>query len=146
MNNNGMNNFNEEQKVAVLTVLKWIGLWASMDIADTETLLPKFDERLKLNYQLLNFNQKSTLLTKYENEESEDILFAALNTIPTSTKPWFVVETYMMVSANGNITPRAMQITLMYCEKIGIPEDMYLNIIKQAYGATGDYEEGMFDI
>lgn len=141
-----MNNFNEEQKAAVLTALKWISLWESMDIADTKTLLPKFAERLKLNYQLLNFSQNSTLLTKYESEESEDILFSALNTIPTSTKPWFVVETYMMVSANGNITPRAMQITLMYCKKIGIPEDMYLNIIKQAYVATGDYEEGMSDI
>jgi len=52
----------------------------------------------------------------------------------------------MMVSSEGNITPRAMQITLMYCEKIGISENMYLNIIKQAYIETGDYRQGMFDI
>lgn len=141
-----MNTFNEEQKAAVLTVLKWVGLWASMDITDTETLLPKFTDKLNTNFQLLNFNRNSKLFTKYENEESEEALFATLNTIPTSTKPWFVVETYMMLSANGNITQRAMQIALMYCEKIGISEEMYLDIIKQAYVATGDYEEGMFDI
>lgn len=141
-----MNTFNEEQKAAVLTVLKWVGLWASMDITDTETLLPKFTNRLNTNFQLLNFNPNSKLFTKYENEESEEVLFATLNTIPTSTKPWFVVETYMMLSANGNITQRAMQIALMYCEKIGISEEMYFDIIKQAYVATGNYEEGMFDI
>jgi hypothetical protein len=36
--------------------------------------------------------------------------------------------------------------TLMYCDKIGISENEYLEIIKTAYQATGDYHEGMFDL
>lgn len=127
-----------DQKAAALTALKFIGLWASMDIADTENLLPKFAERLDINFQLLNFNSNNQLLSKYEDEESEDLLFATLHSMPANTKPWFVVETYMMVSAGGNITQRAMQITLLYCEKMGVPEKVYLDIIQKAYVATGD--------
>lgn len=138
--------FSDEQKAAVITALKWIGLWASMDISDSDQLLPKCAQRLLTNHQLLDFNPTNNLLNKYEDEEAENLLFSTLNTIPTNTKPWFVVETYMMVSAEGNITPRAMQIALLYCDKIGITEEIYLETIKQAYKATGDYHEGMFDI
>ena len=127
-----------DQKAAALTALKFIGLWASMDIADTEDLLPKFADRLNINFELLNFNPNDALLSKYENEEAEDILFTALLSMPANTKPWFVVETYMMVAAAGDISQRAMQITLLYCEKMGIPENQYLEIIQKAYVATGD--------
>jgi hypothetical protein len=98
-----------------------------------------------MNASLLKFNLFSYLLNIYENEDGEEIFFKTLNSIPAILKPWFVVETYMMLSSAGNITQRAMQITLMYCEKIGISEEMYLEVIKQAYLATGDYQEDMFD-
>lgn len=146
MNTDLASSLSDQQKAAALTALKWIGLWASMDVSDSDDLLPKYTERLRTNYQLLNFSPTNNLLNRYESEEAEDLLFETLNSIPTITKPWFVVETYMMVSAEGNITPRAMQIALLYCDKIGISEQMYLEIIKQAYVATGDYREGMFDM
>lgn len=146
MNTDLANSLNDQQKAATLTALKWIGLWVSMDISDSGDLLPRSAERLRTNYQLLNFSATNTLLSKYEDDEAEDLLFMTLNSIPTITKSWFVVETYMMISSEGGITPRAMQIALMYCEKIGVSENMYQEIIKQAYLATGDYQEGMFDI
>ncbi|WP_018612100.1 hypothetical protein [Segetibacter koreensis] len=145
MNTELANSLSDEQKAATLTALKWIGLWVSMDISDSGDLTPSCAERLRINYQLLKFSRSSTLLSKYEDDGAEDLLFRTLNSIPTITKPWFVVETYMMVSVEGNISPRAMQIALMYCEKIGVSEEMYLEIIKEAYVATGDYREGMFD-
>ena len=146
MNNDLSNSLSDQQKAAALTALKWIGLWVSMDISDSDELQPKCAQRLKANYQLLNFSSTNSLLTKYEDDEAEDILFMTLNSMPTFIKPWFVIETYMMVSAEGNITPRAMQIALLYCKKIGVSEEMYLAIIKQAYLTTGDYQEGMFDM
>jgi len=146
MNTDLKRSLSDQQKAAVLTVLKWIGLWASMDISDSGVLLQKCTERLRINYQMLNFDPTNKLLNKYEDEKAENLLFMTLNSIPPITKPWFVVETYMMVSAEGNITPRAMQIALLYCEKIGVTEEMYFEIIKQAYLETGDYREGMFDI
>ena len=134
------------QKAAILTALKWIGLWVSMDISDSGDLQPKGAQKLKTNSMHLKFDLSNSLLKKFNNDDAEELLFATLKTIPSIIKPWFIVETYMMVSSEGNITPRAMQITLMYCEKIGISENMYLNTIKQAYIETGDYREGMFDI
>jgi len=140
------NLLNDDQKAAILTTLKWIGLWVSMNISDSEDLQPKGAEKLKANSLLLKLSLSNSHLKKYESEDAEELLFTTLNSIPTIVKPWFVVETYMMVSSEGDITPRAMQIALMYCAKIGISEEMYLNIIKQAYLATGDYREGMFDV
>ena len=137
MNTNLTSSLTNDQKAAALTALKFIGLWASMDIADTEDLLPKFANRLNINFELLSFNPNNTLLSKYENEDSEDILFMTLHSMPANTKPWFVVESYMMVAAAGEISQRAMQITLLYCEKMGIPEKQYLEIIQKAYIVTG---------
>lgn len=139
MTNNIATQLTAEQKAAILTALKWVGLWASMDTTDTESLLPKFADKLNANFSFLNFDHNNKLLSIYENEESEDLLFKTLNSIPAMVKPWFVVETYMMLSAQGNITQRAMQVTLLYCDKMGIPEEKYLSIIQQAYIATGDY-------
>ena len=138
--------FTSDQKAAALTALKWIGMWTSMDVSDSESLQTQCAERLSLNFKLLGFNSYDPLLLKYEDENAEDLLFSTLNSIPEITKPWFVVETYMMVSSLGEISPRAMQIALIYCSKIGIEEHQYLKIIKEAYQATGDYNKGMFDI
>lgn len=146
MNTDLANSLSEQQKAAVLTALKWIGLWVSMDISDSDELLPKCAQKLRANFQLLSFSPTNNLLSRYEDDEAEDLLFTTLNSIPAFTKPWFVTETYMMVSAEGNITPRAMQIALLYCEKIGVTEEMYLEIVKQAYVTTGDYREGMFGV
>jgi hypothetical protein len=146
MNNDLTSLLSEEQKAVALTALKWICQWLSMDISNSDELLPKCSQRLRTNYQLLNFDPTNILLKKYEDEEAESLLFSTLTSIPATTKSWFVVETYMTVSAEGEIPPRAMQVALMFCEKIGISEKIYFEIIKQAYIMTGDYQEGMFDI
>jgi hypothetical protein len=98
------NLLNAEQKAAILTALKWIGLWSSMDISDSEDLQPKSAERLQMNASLLKFNLFSDLFKIYENEDGEEILFKTLNSIPAILKPWFVVETYMMLSSQRKCT------------------------------------------
>lgn len=126
----------DDQKAASLTVLKYIGLWASMDIKDTKDLLPEFTIKLNNSFGLLNFKSDHILLSKYENEDSEDLLNLIISTMPDNTKPWFVVETYMMVAAAGQISERSMQIALLYCQKMGISEQEYLEIIQSAYNMT----------
>jgi hypothetical protein len=121
--------------------LRWIGMWAGMDSSDSETLLPACAKKLEQNAALLHIGLNDKLLEIYENEEDEEVLFKVIDSIPFILKPWFVVETYMMLSSAGNIGQRAMQITLIYCDKIGISEELYLEIIKEAYKATGDYDD-----
>ena len=121
------NSLTVDQKAAIVTALRWIGLWASLDIDDSGELLPKSLERLSAAAALLKIDLNSAVIQKYDNEDAdEDLLLDTIGFISFNAKAWFVVETYMMLASAGSITQRAMQVTLMYCERIGISQDAYL--------------------
>jgi hypothetical protein len=52
---------NSNQKAAIITALKWIGLWVSMDISESGDLQPKSLERLQMDAALLKFDLTSNL-------------------------------------------------------------------------------------
>ncbi|GGA92356.1 hypothetical protein [Puia dinghuensis] len=132
------NLLNPDQKAAILTVLKWVGLWVAMDVCDGAELGSNSAALLNRTASFLKFDPSSRLLKIYEQEDAEELLFDTLNTIPDVVKPWFVVESYLMLSSEGTITERAMNIALSYFEKFGITQANYLEIVQAAYIATGD--------
>lgn len=114
---------NKQQKAAILT---------SLSIVSTSKGMPhqKDLENLIQTSRVLGMDLEDPAIPSIQSK-SEEHLIDILKTLDKGQKEWFIVALHSMVLAKGSATETEMGVAIDICNRIGISDDMYVEIIKK---------------
>lgn len=116
--------FTKEQKAAIIGTLAVI---AHSDGSVHQKEMQQIDQTCKL----LGIEPDDPIFASVARQ-GPNYSINILNSLDRSQKEWYVLAVHQMVRADGKVENVEISYSLGFCEKIGISEDDYIQIIQKA--------------